>query len=166
MCSNTRKEEQTERLVLPDGRAFVLARTSEGWVTTRAARLDEAARRELAVAFERQGFFAFPERLASEETDGRSWDLEVASATRAHRSFNYEHELAAYQELFATCERLFAALPTQAANDATVREIYRALDAFADGLGPDDARRGLLDRWLAASDRLLPAGPGGAPGQP
>jgi hypothetical protein len=144
----------------------VLARTGEGWVTTRAARLDEAARRELEVAFERQGFFAFPERLSSEETDGRTWDLEVASATRAHRSFNYENELAAYHELFATCERVFASLPTQAANEATVRESYRALDAFADGLGPDDARRGLLERWLAARDRLLPAAHGGAPGPP
>jgi hypothetical protein len=151
LCANTRGSKVVQRIVLPNGDAFVVARERSHWSASEGNRLPPKVFGKLERAFARHGFFEFPERASSQAVEGQQWDLRLATEVERHQSLNYEHdkrEMPAYHAIFSLCERAFADLPLADSDTPSALAIYRTLEDYAKTLPVHDPRRDLLLEWL------------------
>jgi hypothetical protein len=151
MCANTSGDRVVQRVVLPDGDAFVIARDKNHWSVGEGQRLPEEVLGRLENTFTEQHFFDFPEKLSSEAAEGDDWDLRLATKSRRHQSHNFSHgerDAAPYHAVFAACDQAFQSLPVRESDAATAVGVYRTLEDYAKTLPAHDPRRGMLLEWI------------------
>jgi len=149
VCSDTSKERVTHRILLPSGKAYVVTRDRDDWQLGSADTIDSAAREALQVAFTKHRFLALPPRLESAEQDGRSWDVRASSATKAHRSYNYENPDPDYRAVFEACSHAFASVATRQADQSAARATLQQVRGHLSLLSASDPRRQMLEDWLS-----------------
>lgn len=151
ICTDTRDERVVQRVVLPDGDAFVITRQKKVWSVSEGQRLDPAALGKLEAAFTERHFFELPEHVSANAVEGPQWELRFATRTRRHESQNFaqsEREAPDHHALYALCEETFAGLPSSPSDLQTAIGVYRTLEDYAKTLAPHDPRRDMLIEWL------------------
>jgi hypothetical protein len=133
-------------IILDDGSTFTVEDAEPGvQPIARRTDLDSKQRQRLAAVFNNSRFFRFPSHLHNRNVlDGSESELYAASSTRAHRSSNYMHPSPSYRAVAAEFENV---VPVKTGTKLKWRNAEGALEAYANRLGTNDARKTIVSQW-------------------